>query len=276
MKTLKVNKEWFNPSSEKNSQAFLLSISSSVITENIIPWLTSFNNISFKESKTEEYVKTWFLDFGAKDILIGIEAKTYQSSNNSLDVMIYLYRKNFEKISSFYNYFYLFRYSDLTTTSTTEGIYFRLSKNFFTITKENNLIALFQGGSYDLPDGKDYIVFDEDNFGEKYIMLRGSGFGIVENKEDSAILYFNNEIPIFYAGKTDIQKYSKENYLIAKKMKINYYPALNNFYALSTNILKIDNINLETDKNTAHKIIEVNGIKYRKIIYNFWIEDNED
>lgn len=35
------------------------------------------------------------------------------------------------------------------------------------------------------------------------------------------------------------------------------------------------NINLETDKNTVHKIIEVNGIKYCKIIYNLWIKDND-
>ena len=274
MKTLKVNKQWFKPSSEKH-QAFYLSLSSSVITEDIIPWLTSFNNISFKESKTEEYVKTWFLDFGAKDILIGIEARTYQGSSNSLDVTIHLYRKNFEKISGpFYDFFYLFRYSDLVTTSTTGGTYYRLSKNFFTIVKENNLIALFQGGSYDLPDGPNYMIFDEDNFGEKYIMLNGD-FSSGGNK-GAAILYFNNEIPIFYAGISDIKKYSKENYLIAKKMKINYYPAEQNFYALSTNILNIDNINLETDKNTAHKLIEVNGIKYHKIIYNFWIEDSED
>ena len=274
MKTLKVNKQWFKTRDEKNNQAFLLSISSSVITEDIIPWLTSFNNISFKESKTEEYVKTWFLDFGAKDMLIGIEAKTYQSSNTSLDVMIHLYRKNFEKISGpLYDFFYLFRYSDLILDSATGGTYYRLSKNFFTIIKENNLIALFQGGSYDLPDGLSYMIFDEDNFGEKYIMLNGN-FSIVGNK-DAAILYFNNEIPIFYAGILDIQKYSKENYLIAKKMKINYHPARQDFYALSTNILNIDNINLETDKNTAHKIIEVNGIKYRKITYNFWIEDND-
>lgn len=275
MKTLKVNKQWFRTSGE-SAQTFLLSIGSSVITEDIIPWLTSFNNISFKESKTEEYVKTWFLDFGAKDMLIGIEAKTYQGSATSFDVMIHLYRKNFEKISGpfFYNSFYLFNYSDLVATSTTGGTYFRLSKNFFTITKENNLIALFQGGSYDLPDGKNYIVFDEDNFGEKYIMLYGN-LSIAGNK-DAVILYFNNEVPIFYTGITDIQKYSKENYLIAKKMKINYYPAYQDFYALSTNILNIDNINLETDKNTAHKIIEVNGIKYRKIIYNLWIEDSED
>ena len=279
MKTLKVNREWLRTSDEKNPQAFLLSISSSVITENIIPWLTSFNNISFKESKTEEYVKTWFLDFGAKDILIGIEAKTFSSSSNSLDVSIYLYRKNFEKISLHYRHFYLFKYSDLVAISTPEGtgIYYTLSKNFFIITKENNLIALFQGGSYGLPDGNNYIVFDEDNFGEKYIMLQGNGFGSgILNNKDMAIFYFNNEIPIVYAGKVDIQKYSKENYLIAKKMKINYYPALQDFYALSTNILKIDNINLETDKDTAHKLIEVNGIKYRKIIYNFWIEDSED
>lgn len=274
MKTLKVNKQWFRTLDEKNHQAFYLSVASSVITEDIIPWLTSFNNISFKESKTEEYVKTWFLDFGAKDMLIGIEAKTYQGSNASLDVTIRLYRKNFEKISGpFYDSLYLFRYSDLVSTSATGGSYYRLSKNFFTIIKENNLIALFQGGSYDLPDGLGYMIFDEDNFGEKYIMLNGN-LSIVGNK-DAAILYFNNEIPIFYTGISDIKKYSKENYLIAKKMKINYYPAYQDFYALSTNILNIDNINLETDKNTAHKIIEVNGIKYRKIIYNLWIEDND-
>lgn len=274
MKTLKVNKEWFRPSSEKNYQAFYLSVASSVITEDIIPWLTSFNNISFKESKTEEYVKTWFLDFGAKNILIGIEARTYQGSSTSLDVEIHLYRKNFEKISGpFYDFFYLFRYSDLVVISATGGSYYRLSKNFFTITKENNLIALFRGGSYDLPDGLDYMIFDEDNFGEKYIMLNGDFSG--GERKGAAILYFNNEIPIFYDGILDIQKYSKENYLIAKKMKINYYPAHQDFYALSTNILNIDNINLETDKNTAHKIIEVNGIKYRKIMYNLWIEDND-
>lgn len=274
MKTLKVNKEWFKTWDEK-AQTFLLSIGSSVITENIIPWLTSFNNISFKESKTEEYVKTWFLDFGAKDMLIGIEATTYQSSVTSLEVEIHLYRKNFKRIyGPFFDNFHLFRYSDLVATSTTEGgTYYRLSKNFFTITKENNLIALFQGGSYDLPDGTCCMIFDEDNFGEKYIMLNGN-FSSGENK-GAAILYFNNEIPIFYAGILDIQKYSKENYLIAKKMKINYYPARQDFYALSTNILNIDNINLETDKNTTHKIIEVNGIKYRKIIYNLWIEDND-
>lgn len=269
MKTLKVNKQWFQTSDE-DSRIALLSISSSVITENIIPWLTSFNNISFKESKTEEHVKTWFLDFGAKDMLIGIEARS--ASTSSLSVMIHFYRKNLEKISGpFFDNFYLFSYSNLAITPVDEGVYYRLSRNFFTITKENNLIALFQGGSYDLPDDTFGIVFDEDNFGEKYLLMtRGN-----QNK-DTAILYFNNEVPIFYAGKIDIQKYSKENYLIAKKMKINYYPALTDFYALSTNILNIDNINLETDKDTAHKIIEVNGIKYRKIIYNLWIEDSED
>lgn len=279
MKTLKVNREWFRTSDEKNPQAFLLSISSSVITENIIPWLTSFNNISFKESKTEEYVKTWFLDFGAKDMLIGIEAKTYQSSINGLDVMIHLYRKNFEKIfGPFSDYLYLFRYSDLVRSGPAgvAGEYYTLSKNFFTIAKENNLIALFSGGSYDLPDNTHCIVFDEDNFGEKYVMMVPGIISTIAEKNTPIILYLNNEIPIFYIGESDIQKYSKENYLIARKMKINYYPSTVDFYALSTNILKIDNINLETDKNTAHKLIEVNGIKYRKIIYNFWIEDNED
>lgn len=36
------------------------------------------------------------------------------------------------------------------------------------------------------------------------------------------------------------------------------------------------NIGVDADKDTAHKLIEVNGIKYRKIIYNLWIEDSED
>lgn len=270
MKTLKVNKQWFRTSSE-TFQAFMLSVASSVITEDIIPWLTSFNNISFKESKAEEGYEIWFLDFGAKDMLIGIKAHLKGSA--ALEVYINFYKKNFEIISDsfFYDYFILFTNSDLISTTATGGIYYRLSKNFFTIIKENNLIALFQGGSYDLPDGTYCMTFDEDNFGEKYVMLTDG-----KGNKNGGILYFNNEIPIFYTGISDIKKYSKENYLIAKKMKINYYPAEQNFYALSTNILNIDNINLETDKNTAHKLIEVNGIKYRKIIYNFWIEDSED
>lgn len=268
MKTLKVNKEWFKPLSE-SKQTFLLSIGSSVITEDIIPWLTSFNNISFKESKAEKTYEIWFLDFGAKDMLIGIRAQL--KGNSVLEVYINFYRKNFEIISdSLFDYFILFTDSDLIGVNATGGAYYRLSKNFFTIIKENNLIALFQGGSYDLPDSTYCMIFDEDNFGEKYVMLTNS------SSKDREILYFNNEIPIFYTGISDIKKYSKENYLIAKKMKINYHPAHQDFYALSTNILNIDNINLETDKNTAHKIIEVNGIKYRKIIYNLWIEDNED
>lgn len=273
MKTLKVNREWYLEYGADRS-TFLSSLGNSVVTENIIPWLTSFNNISLVETKTEEHEKIWFLDFGAKDMLLGISAKT---GVTTLDVMIYLYRKNFEKINNSYdNYFSLFAQNNLVVSNNTSsgGHYYTLSRNFFIITKENNLIALFEGGSYDLPDDKSFIIFDEDNFGEKYIAISGS----FKDKRDMAIFYFNNELPIIYMGRVVPEKFSEENYLVAKKVHINYYKDNNNyndFHALSTNILNISNISLETDKNTAHKLIEVNGVRYRKIIYNIWIEDND-
>ena len=147
--------------------------------------------------------------------------------------------------------------------------------------KENNLTVLYISSDFTLPASDcPYIFFDIDETGKKYIGFRES----FNNYYSRKIIYLDDKrvIPCYYY----VQKgshvyptsigfsYSNENYIIMEKVQ-NFNSLSSQFTSLSTNMVRIINQALNTNKQTNFTVIEVDGDKYRKLEYDIWIKDND-
>lgn len=241
-----------------------------IIETDVVPWLGSFNNVSFIDSENNYY----YYDIGSDTIIMFFH--WFHSGSNARGASIGLCRKDFREIKT-------------VTIFIEECLIAELSNKWMVPNFElhaitdnsNNLVTLFIDGTANLPASNcNYIFFDVDSFGEKYI-----GFREKDYNDARKIIYLNDKRSIlhkYYAkkGTSDYPNsnrfsYSNEDYVIIEKAEI--FNTINNqFVSLSTNMVRIINNFLNTDKSTNFTVIEINGVKYRKLEYDIWIKDDDN
>lgn len=231
-----------------------------IMEEDIKPWLTSFNNIFFERIVTaeERYI---IYDFNIGSNSLFLRVKLESTSHPELEFQIY--NKTNDNVIQSYIVIRDFAAWD-------EGLKcYSAIFSLYATSKNNDLLALFLGAGLgvDIPRAPGAFIIDTDYFGEKYLC-------IMQSATDNSIFYLlENNATRYKANSYTNYKYSSEDFISVARCKI-YLDSL--LVSLSTNMLSINNTFLETDEDTFFKTIEVNGVKYRKIIYNIWIEDNED
>lgn len=254
---------------DDSSSAAKLAAIKTIVETDVIPWLNDFNNISFIESENNYY----YYDIGSNAIIMFL----YWDNDNVGRLKIGLCRKDSKNIivEFFIKESYLIALSNGYVVPNFE---------IHTLTdNSNNLIALFADGTANLPASNcNYIFFDVDSFGEKYIGFRERDNTYYDTRR---IIYLNDKRSIlhkYYIQKgghhypnSNIFSYSNEDYVIIEKAEI--FNVINNqFVSLSTNMVRIINNFLNTDKLTNFTVIEINGVKYRKLEYDIWIKDDDN
>lgn len=242
-----------------------------IMETDVVPWLGSFNNVSFIDSENNYY----YYDIGSDTIIMFFY---WHNTNKFGGASIGLCRKDFREIK-------------IVTISIKDTNIVALS-NKWTVPNfelhaiadnDNNLVTLFIDGTANLPaSGCNYIFFDVDSFGEKYI---GFKFREKNGNDVRRIIYLNDKRSILHSYYTlkgtssypnsNGFSYSNEDYVTIEKAEI--FNSINNqFVSLSTNMVRIINNFLNTDKSTNFTVIEINGVKYRKLEYDIWIKDDDN
>lgn len=242
-----------------------------IMETDVVPWLGSFNNVSFIDSENNYY----YYDIGSDTIIMFFH--WLHDGGKRKGASIGLCRKDFREIKTVTIFIKKYFMAELSNKWMVPNF------ELHAITdNSNNLVTLFIDGTANLPaSGCNYIFFDVDSFGEKYIGFR-------ENATDydvRRIIYLNDKRSILHRyytqkGTSDYPNsngfsYSNEDYVTIEKAEI--FNTINNqFVSLSTNMVRIINNFLNTDKSTNFTVIEINGVKYRKLEYDIWIKDDDN
>lgn len=238
-----------------------------IIETDILPWIESFNNISFIESENNYF----YYNIGSDTVIMFLYWRNDGAAFHGC-LRIGLCRKDSKNIIIKYD----IKSSHLIALSNNNNKYIVPNFELHALAdKENNLTVLYISGDFTLPASNcPYLFFDIDETGKKYIGFKEEG---ASNRE---IFYLDNKrvIQHFYStGKINNNKalsYFNENYIIMEKVQI-FNSLSSQFTSLSTNMVRIINQALNTDKQTNFTVIEVDGDKYRKLEYDIWIKDND-
>lgn len=142
-----------------------------------------------------------------------------------------------------------------------------LVASVFIVTKDNKLSAIFSDFSTDNPGVNSKIyVLDTDNFGNNFIFVGGNFTSVNE-------LYYDND-DIYAKHTVDA---THVNNAIENKVWLSDTTILLNgtLKATTTGLLKICHSSLGTNSGLCGTLIDVEGVKYRKLNYCWWVEDNE-
>lgn len=235
-----------------------------IIETDILPWIESFNNISFIESENNYF----YYNIGSNTVIMFLYWNNGGSTLHGC-LRIGLCRKDSKNIIIEYN----IKSSNLIALSNNEYVVPNFELHALA-DKENNLTVLYINGDFTLPASNcPYLFFDIDETGKKYI-------GFKKDTGNREIFYLDDKrvIQHFYStGKINNTKalsYFNEKYIIMEKVQ--FFNSLSSqFTSLSTNMVRIINQALNTDKETNFTVIEVDGDKYRKLEYDIWIKDND-
>lgn len=236
-----------------------------IIETDILPWIESFNNISFIESENNYF----YYNIGSNTVIMFLYWSN-DGSNLHGCLRIGLCRKDSKNIIIKYD----IKSSHLIALSNNDKYVVPNFELHALADKENNLTVLYINGDFTLPASNcPYIFFDIDETGKKYI-------GFKEDNTSRKIFYLDDKrvIQCFYSDGKKINNkalsYFNKNYIIMEKVQI-FNSLSSQFTSLSTNMVRIINQALNTDKQTNFTVIEVDGDKYRKLEYDIWIKDND-
>lgn len=259
MKKLFISKKEYG---SYNDYDLLKELCKKIMEEDIKPWLTSFNNIFFERIviHTNEECIIYDFNIGSNSLFLRVELRARSGSQYGL-LTFQIYNKTNDNVIQSYTAIAGFAEWDVELQC------YSVIFSLYATSKNNDLLALFlsAGRGVDIPQAPGAFIIDTDYFGEKYLC-------IIQTTNNS-IFYLLENNATRYKTEGGYKKYSSEDFISVARCKI-YLNSL--LVSLSTNMLSINNTFLETDKDTFFKTIEVNGVKYRKIIYDIWIEDNED
>lgn len=243
-----------------------------IMEEDIKPWLTSFNNIFFERIviHTNEGYIIYDFNIGSNSLFLRVSLSQERYGSGKYGHLTFqIYDKTNDNVIQSYKA--LVGFIDWSNELQCYSTIFSL----YATSKNNDLLALFLSAGFgvDIPQTSGAFIIDTDYFGEKYLCI------MTATSASSSIFYLLENNATRYETKSgnssvyNYKKYSSEDFISVARCKI-YLGSL--LVSLSTNMLSINNTFLETDKGTFFKTIEVNGVKYRKITYDIWIEDNED
>ena len=109
---------------------------------------------------------------------------------------------------------------------------------------------------------KQFVIFDTDIFNIKYMIA------VDPTAQGYNGLFFNNSSKQYTIDNT-IKNFSKQNYVLKENISI----LDSDVISLSKNFVKLYNNTLSTNTNLSGTIIMVDGVKYRKMVYAYWLRE---
>lgn len=136
----------------------------------------------------------------------------------------------------------------------------------FMVVNNNKLSAFFISFPTDNLGSSSFLLLDSDNYGNNFVFIGGASGGTNE-------LYYDNDDTY---TKHTVDATHITNGIEGKVWLSNTIIYLNNsLKALTTGLLKICNSTLATNTGLSGTLIDVEGTRYRKLNYCWWVEDNE-
>ena len=233
----------------------------------------NFNLVSHYTSKTSagrNYGKC-FIDIGHDSLYMFLDF--YSTSGNpgayGLSVNLGLCNKTDVDTES-----YIFRaniggFSVLQQSEIIDGITYRwgtINSTFWYMLDDNDKLSVIFGLA-DVVTNSMFILFDKDIFGKKYF-LHVNPF----NESSGNALYFYDDTTKY---KIDIRrcKFSTDLHVLKERIGI----ILNDYtVSLTGALVKMYNESLGTNSQSTGTLIDVDGVKYRKMNYAYWLPDYDE
>lgn len=240
------------------ANATRLGFLSGIIENSIKPALIKLDNVTFVEKITDNttFISKFIFNVGLQNILLYYEV-VCTGNNNKINIGLC---KNDES------------YTSIAVQSMTSFSYSNTSNfhqfigTFYFISNNNKLNAIYNSCSAGIPEAMStYIVLDKDNFGNAFVYCGGVNLNL---------LYYDNDENLMQhtIDTTHINNNSAEYVWLANvEIILN-----NNLKGLTSNLLKICNGILSTNTAQSGQLIDVDGIKYRKLNGSFWFMDNDE
>lgn len=211
------------------------------------------------------YYKRWFLDIGASDLYMYIECRTYTASANYVYMQHGICKKSDIDTRG---YVYELGMNNCTVAEekkTVDGVryYWGVIDTGFHYVTENGVMTAFFTLATEATSASIHTVFDKDNFNKKYMWFVNE-----TNSSYDALYYLDDETNTKYNVERQTTNCGLENHVLKEKAKIK----LNgNVVALTDKLVNMYNTTLGTSASGNGMQIMVDGVKYVKLDYAYWM-----
>lgn len=226
------------------------------IKQVVIPWLTSFNNITLAKSNEDTEPYQWWFNIAGYE---NIQLVLYEYVQDGLLCKFGFCDKNDDGAII----------NSVDATLSWEGnnsaCLTIINFEFSYFSEGNNLKAFyttFETGGY--TKGRNAIILDDDFKNKKFIFILNA------TTLESTGLYFDdtpaekNKIDTAYTTFTD------DGFVYFQNIKIT---SGNNFVTIITGVKDIENEALGTSKIGGGELIDVDGTRYRRLNLKYWVKD---
>lgn len=233
----------------------------------------NFNLVSHYTSKTSNgrnYGKC-FIDIGHESLYMFLDF--YSTTGNSgaydLGVNLGLCNKTDVDTESYIFKTTIGSFSVLEQSEIIGGKKYRwgtINSTFWYMLDDNDKLSVIFGLA-DVITNSMFILFDKDIFGKKYFL-----YVYPFNEGSGNALYFYDSTTK-YTIDTRRQKFSTDLHVLKERIGI----ILNNYIvSLTGTLVKMYNESLGTNSQSTGTLIDVDGVKYRKMNYAYWLPDYDE
>lgn len=227
-----------------------------IITLKVKPELEKLDNVTFIEKITDDanFTATFYFDIELENILLFY--KVLGSSNGKIQMGI-AKKESKEVIKS---------YDCKDFSYTTSSNFHLFIGTMYFIVNNNKLNAIYTFLSTGMVTNSTFFALDIDNFGKSFIAFGDNAMSAYYGEDENYIPYILNN--------THINNYLSTHVWIGNSEIV--ISDSSEIQATTTNLLKICSKILSTDIALSGQLIDVDGIKYRKLNYCWWIKDTEE
>lgn len=225
-----------------------------IITLKVKPELEALDNVTFIEKIADDVnlTATFYFDIELENMLL-----FYKVLGSNSKVQMGIAKKESKEVIKSYD---------------CAGFNYTTSSNFhlfigtlYFIVNDNKLNAIYTSLSTGMVTNSTFFALDVDNFGKSFIALGDNSMSAYYGEDENYIPYTLNNTHINNYLSTHVWMGNAE--IISSSSEIQ---------ATTTNLLKICSKILSTDIALSGQLIDVDGIKYRKLNYCWWIKDTEE
>lgn len=227
-----------------------------IITLKVKPELEALDNVTFIEKITDDakFTATFYFDIELENILLFYKVLGGTSKGQ---VQMGIAKKESKEVIKSYDC------KDFSYT-TNSNFHLFIGTLYF-IVNDNKLNAIYTSLSTGMVTNSTFFALDVDNFGKSFIALGDNSMSAYYGEDENYAPYTLNNVHINNYLSTHVWLGNAE--IISSSSEIQ---------ATTTNLLKICSKILSTDIALSGQLIDVDGIKYRKLNYCWWIKDTEE
>lgn len=224
-----------------------------IITLKVKPELEALDNVTFIEKITDDanFTATFYFDIELENILL------FYKILGTGKVQMGIAKKESKEVIKSYD---------------CAGFSYTVTSNFhlfvgtlYFIANNNKLNAIYTSLSTGMVTNSTFFALDIDNFGKSFIALGDNSMSAYYGEDENYAPYTLNN--------THINNYLSTHVWLGN---VEIISSNSEMQATTTNLLKICSKILSTDIALSGQLIDVDGIKYRKLNYCWWVRDIEE